>query len=335
MSDPLPRKERKQTRDAEGSIFKRVEKRKTAAGRMKNVTVYYARVRKNEYDDDGNLVKLHELKRQCDTYNDAVIERRRLRTELEEKIRRAKEGDHNKVVRFFDLLDFFEKHYVKEAVWSGKKKIAGQKDPLQNTKRMLDSFREFFGNPPVKQIDYTRIFEYKAVMLATEYPVKRRIDKGPRRKAAEDREYAIDWKKRKPATVHRYLSKLRRIFSIGVAHRMLERNPFKDGDPLIEMSIEETRVRNCSYEEEQLLYSQCVPPREHLQDVITVAIDLFPRENELFKLTGADIDLENRFCDHSGIQRENPKGTDGTDLRSGVRGVSADPRKQDARGMAG
>jgi len=290
------RSDRKPTRDAEGSIFKRIEERSSANGRKKKITVYYARVRKNEYDDDGNLIRCHELKRQCDTYDDAKIERRKLRAEIDKKIEESKHPVQKKAVRFFDLLDFFEKHYVKEAVWAGKKKIAGQKDPLQNTKRMLDSYREFFGNLPVNRIDYTRIFEYKAVMLATEYPVKRRIDKGPRRRPEEQREYDIEWKTRKPATVHRYLSKLRRIFSVGVSHGMLKSNPFKDGDPLIETSIEETRVRICTYEEELLLYSVCVPPREHLKDIISIAIDLFPRENELFALKGSDIDLENRFA---------------------------------------
>jgi integrase len=292
----MPEKpQRKSTRDAEGSILKRVEERRTANGKTRKETVYYARVRQNEYDENGRLVKTHELKRRADSYNDALIKRRQIRLELQDKIAQGKKEKDLSRTYFFDLLDFFEKHYVKPAVYSGKKKIAGQRNPVQNTKRMIASFREFFGNVPVASIDYARVFTYKFVLLETEYKVRRRINKKSRQ-PIEEREYVDEWRKRKPATVHRYLSCLRRALSIGVQQGFASSNPFKDGDPLIETAIEETRVRICTYQEEQQLYSVCVPPfREHLKNVITVSIDTFPRENELFSLIGDDVDLENRF----------------------------------------
>lgn len=292
-SDHPQKPDRKPTRDAEGSILKAVEERRTSNGKTRKVTVYYARVRQNEYDENGKLVKPHELKRAAYSYADAVAKRRELRLEIGKKVESGQKEKQPTQTYFFDLLDFYKKHYVKPAVYSGKKKVAGQRNPLRNTERMLESFRGFFGNPPVERIDYGRLFEYKFVMLATKYRVQRRIN-AKRRQPVEERQYLDEWRPRKPATVHRYLSCLRRIFSIGVQHKWLKSNPFKDGDPLIETSIEETRVRICTYEEEQLLYLVCVPPyREHLRDVIAVAIDTFTRDNELFSATGADVDLGN------------------------------------------
>lgn len=288
-------KERKPTRDAEGSILRRIEERRTSNGKLRKETVYYARVRMNEYDELGKFVKAHELKRRADSYSDAVILRRSLRSELKAKIQDLRSGKAEKRIYFVDLLDFYEKHYVKEAVFSGTKKIAGQRSPLRHAKRQVESFREFFGNVPVSQITYARIFEYKLAMLATQYKRIRKIaipKADPKEKLLY--RYFEEWHDRKPATVHRYLAALRRILSVGVRQGFIETNPFKLGDPLIETAIEETRVRICTFEEEELLLSVCIPPRKHLWAVIVCAIDMFPRAGELFSLTGSDIDFEGR-----------------------------------------
>lgn len=286
---------RKPTRDAEGSILKKVEERRTIGGKVRKETVYYARVRMNEYDEQGRFVRSHERKRRADSYNDAVILRRSLRLEIKSDIAKAKLRNNEPRIYFFDLLEFYERHYVKEAVFSGTKKIAGQRSPLRHAKRQIESFRDFFGNVPVADITYARIFEYKLAMQATRYKRLRKIEV-PNLDPASRREYRYfeEWHDRKPATVHRYLAALRRILSVGVQQGFAETNPFKLGDPLIETAIEETRVRVCTFEEEELLYSVCVPPRDHLKKVIICAIDTFARAGELFSLIGSDVDFETR-----------------------------------------
>lgn len=288
------KKIRKPTRDAEGSILKRIEQRSTSNGKTRNETIYYARVRMNEYDDDGRFVKMHERKRRADSYQDAVILRRYLRLQLKADIEKAKREDLNSRVYFFDLLDFYEKHYVKEAVFSGTKKIAGQRSSVVTAKQQIKTFRDFFGNVPVSQITYSRIFNYKLAMSAEQYKVVRRVETDTigRRRVFEHLE---EWRDRKPATIHRYLARLRRILYVGVQQGFATVNPFTQGDPLIESATEQTRVRICTFEEEEKLLSLCTGRRKHLADVIVCAIDTFLRRNELFSLIGSNVNFEERF----------------------------------------
>lgn len=288
--------DRKLTRDAEGSILKRVEERRTSGGRTKKVTVYYARVRRNEYDEQGNFVRAHELKRKADSHDDAITLRRRLHSELQAKIEAPKAGKPKDRVYFYDLLDFYEKHYVKEAVYSGEKKLAGQRTPVKETKARIGVYREFFGDMPVRDITYSRLFDFKVSLQETEYKVRRKLLVPNPDPKSRKREYRCvdEWRKRKPATVHRYLALLRRILYVGVHQGFIGANPFKQGDPLIVASVEETRTRICTFQEEEALLAQCVGPRAHLKQVIICAIDTFLRESELMSLVGSDIDFVNR-----------------------------------------
>ncbi|MBX3288407.1 MAG: site-specific integrase [Acidobacteria bacterium] len=291
-------KERKPTRDPEGSILKKVETRRTANGKTRKETVYYARVRQNEYDEHGRFVKTHEMKRRAESYAAAIIMRRQMRSEIHTKIKEIKIGKAEKRIYFFDLLDFYEKHYVKEVVFSANgKKIAGQRTPIYQTKKKIEVFREFFGNIPVASISYARLFEFKLSLEETKYKITRKIllPKTDPKQRKNEYTYVDEWRSRKPATIHRYLACLRRILYIGLQQGFATVNPFKLGDPLIVASIEETRTRICSFEEEQKILAECVGPREHLKHVLIIAIDTFLRENEIFSLVGADVDFQDRL----------------------------------------
>lgn len=296
-------KERKPTRDPEGSIFKKIIERRTTKGGTRKEIVYVVRVRRNEYDQAGSLIKEHERKRQAASYNDALSLRRRLRDELAALIKTPKRRRASERKYFFDLLDFYEANYVKEAVFAAGKKIVGQKDPVRHAKRMIESYREFFGNPLSEHIDYSLLFDYKTFLMITPYMRRRKVLLDPERSFRGEivprhrQRFGIleEYHQRKPATIHRYLARLRRIFSVGVQHDFLKVNPFKQGDPLIIASIEEVRDRICTYEEERAILEVCVSPREHLGDVVVCAIDTFMRENELFSLIGADINFEDRY----------------------------------------
>jgi integrase len=297
----MPR--RKTTRDAEGSILKKIVERRTDRGRLKKDTIYFARVRMNEYDSAGAFVRQHSRKRTCYSHEEAVTVRRELRGEIEAEIAKAQRKIPDDIKRLFDLIDFFQKEYVKEAIFAGGKRIGGQKDPVRHTVRMLDSFRSFFGNVLLIDLDYPLIHEYKKYLTEEAFSVRRKVLLGPDEKWTGEtvlrnrQRFKIihEARYRKPATVHRYLAKLRRVLSIGVQHRYLATNPFKHGDPLIETTIEEVRDRICDYREEARLYDVCTGPRRHLGNIITVAIDTFARENELFSLIGSDVNFDGRY----------------------------------------
>lgn len=293
----------KKTRDQEGSIIKKIVERRSANGRTRKETVYVVRIRRNEYDESGNFVRQVQSKKQAVNYKDALSLRKQVREELEARVKARSKPISNTGKTFFELLDFFERNYVKPAVFANGKKIAGQKNPIRNTKRELAACKAFIPNHQASSIDYDMLFNFKEYMLSTPYKRRRKrllakdevykgeiITRGRQRWAVY-----YEYKSRKPATVHRYLSTLRRAFSVGVTHGFIEVNPFKKGDPLIVTSIEDVRERICSFDEEERILAVCVPPREHLRDVFICAIDTFARENELFSLKGSDVNFEDRY----------------------------------------
>ncbi len=292
--------ERKDSRDPDGSIFKKIIERKLGNGRTRKETVYVARVRQNQYGPDGRLIKHWERKKQVNSYNEAVIVRRHLRDEINAAIEAEEKAKKPDKYLFYDLIDFYQSKYVKPAKFVNGKKIEGQKSNIKETITLLNNFKEYFGNINLHDLTYDQIFAYKEKLLTEPYiiQIRRKRDEPGSGKYREDIRY------RKPATAHRYLAKLRRILNIGRQHGFLEMNPFNQGDPLIVASIEEVRDRYCSFEEEQAIYAQCTGRRTHLRSVVTLAIDTFLRENELLSLKGSDIDIKERVIR---VREENAK----------------------------
>jgi integrase len=298
----IPQKSRKPTRDAEGSIIKKVEERRTSGNKTRKETVFYARVRYT--DNDG---RKREKKRRAESYNDAVIKRRELQNEIQDELAEDLEKKE-KPKTFFELLDYYEQKYVKEAQYIDGNKVSGQRDPLRNPKRMIRKYKEFFGDVELSEINYFLLSKFKEHLETTSYKIKKTeirqlskeeikklLKENPKTRRRTEKIYIEETRDYKPATVHRYLSRLRRIFSVGVQIQWMPQNPFKHGDALISPAIEETRTRVCSFEEENRLLAVCSEPREHLRDIIICAIDTFLRESELFGLTGADIDFNNGY----------------------------------------
>jgi len=292
---------RKQTRDAEGSIIKKIEERRTSNGKTRKETVFYARVRYT--DNEG---KKREKKRRAGSYNDAAALRRQLQDEIKDELAEAVAPEKPKT--FFELLDYFEKKYVKEARYVDGNKVSGQRDPIRNAKGMIADYKEFFGDIELSKINYFLISKYKEYLEITPFKIKRSkirqlskeekqklIEKNPKSRRSTEKYYVEELRFRKPATVNRNLSRLRRIFSVGVQIEWIMQNPFKFGDALISPAVEDTRTRVCSFAEETRLLAVCVEPRAHLKDIVICAIDTFLRESELFGLTGSDIDFDNKL----------------------------------------
>lgn len=84
---------------------------------------------------------------------------------------------------------------------------------------------------------------------------------------------------------------MRRMLNVAVRERMLMRNPFYDGEPLISAADETKRTRVLSYEEEGRLLAACPQGRSPLAAIIICALDTGMRKEEILSLTWGDVDL--------------------------------------------
>ncbi len=293
------KKQRKATRDAEGSIFKRIEERRTSNGKTRKETVYYARVRYT--DNEG---RNREKKRRADTYNDAVIKRRELQIEIKKEL--AEEIAPERPKLFGEVLDHYEQEYVKEAEFSGNEKVSGLREPLKYVRRHLEIFRKEFGDKLVTKITFDDIRKFKAKRLAVPVVIET-IEKIPltetekefyRAKKSFNRKFKYKKVKkthpRAVASVNRELERLRRILNIAVRQNWLEKSPFMMGDSIISHASEVERVRILSADEEKRLFAACTDKRAHLKTILIAALDTCLRKNELFTLTWNDVDLAQR-----------------------------------------
>lgn len=283
-------KARKPTRDAEGSIIKKVEKRRTSNGKTREETIYFARVR---YTD--NLGKKREKKRRAETYNDAITVRRQLQDEIRDESAEIEEQQKPKT--FDELADYFEAEFVKEAVYVGDQKVGGMREELETVRRQVKLFRETFAGRLLKNITYEDLRRYKEKRLATDVKKILKIkhvyqdENGKRRVRYTKKEQRTP---RGIVSVHRELARLRRMLNIAVRQNWLDKNPFNSGESLISAALETERVRILSLTEEKRLLAVCTGKREHLKTIIIFAIDTFMRKGEIFKLKWADVDMEKR-----------------------------------------
>lgn len=293
------KKPRKETRDAEGSIFKRVEERRASNGKTKKITFYIARVR--YLDNDG---RRREKTRRCATYSDAVIKRRELRAEIKKEL--AAELEPEKPKLFSEVIDHYENEYVKEAEYSGNEKVAGLRSSLKHIRSELEMFRQEFGAVLVTKITYEDIRRFKAKRLAA--PVEETVtEKIPlteqekeiyRAQKSYNRKYKYRKVKRSApravASVNRELERLRRIFNIALRQNWLDKSPFQLGDSIISRAAEVERVRILSADEEKRLLAACTDKREHLRAILIAALDTALRKSELFTLTWDDINFDKK-----------------------------------------
>jgi integrase len=179
----------------------------------------------------------------------------------------------NDKLTFEDLLDYYERQYVKPAKFIDDRKIEG----LRNYKRVkgfLKQFRAYFGRTKLSKIGYDEIVAFRSYRFSipTHYKKTRNI-----------------------ATMNREISCLRRVFNIAIRKGWLLRNPVNMGEPLIDKSAERRRDRILTLDEERRLLDACTGKRTHLKPLIIILLDSGARRGETLKLKFGDLDFENKM----------------------------------------
>lgn len=200
------------------------------------------------------------------------------------------QGDERSIdgasLTFKQLADHYEREYAIEAEYDkhGIKKVGLRS--YKDIKRKLNTLRTHFRGR-VREISYGDLSAFKRLRLSTPVAVKR--VKGKRKKGAT--EYVIEYHPRTIASVNRELSLLRRVLTIATQKKWLTRNPFHDGDPLINIAEEQPRERIATREERAALLAACTGERAHLKAFLICAFDTGFRGSEMYRLTVADVDL--------------------------------------------
>jgi integrase len=312
--------DKKKTRNFAGTIRPRKIVR-----HGKTVTIYEARKRYAETDADGNFIldvngkkRYKEKTQRCFSISEAQI----ALLNLPERIRqdkhmkaRSEHGDRSGHT-LFELTEYFRSHYCKKAVIVHGQQIVGYRQNVNNIKKYLEEFEQFFGNVSLARITYERLREFDEHISTR--PIQR--------------PGATQLPKR--ATVNRKLAYLRRLLNVGKQLRWIQTNPFQEGRALIKVKGEQSRERILTYDEERRLLAACVDAdkvsytmkaasieytrrdkivkferqqqlieythdnqRPHLRLPVLLAIDGGLRKKEIFSLERKDILLDQHVID--------------------------------------
>lgn len=187
----------------------------------------------------------------------------------------------NNLLTFNDLVDFYERRYLHEAVYVDGRKISGLRDTAR-PKEFLTHFRAYFGKRKLREITYGDLCLYRdeRFKVRTQYKRQRTI-------ASWNREAAV----------------LRRVFNIALQQGWLLKNPFHCGDPLIIVSAERRRERVLTAAEERRLLEACSshPYRKHLKALLVFLIDTGCRKSEALKLRWRAVCFTSRIITIEGM----------------------------------
>jgi len=263
-----------------GSTFERIdcdkEHEHVTTGRKKCPTTWWARVRYI----DPETGKPKDLQRRADSRSDAIDKRDTLINDIKKTAGRSVGSER---MTFADLCDYYERHYVKEAVYvddvewiKGEKVIRKRKtEGLRSwytVKKQLEMLKDYFSDRTLRSLTYGAIRQFRA----DRFKVKT--------KAGGQRSIA---------SVNRELALLRKMLNVATAEGWLLVNPFKQGAALIDSAAEKKRERILTQEEENALLAACnAPKRGHLRAIIIAALDTGCRRGELLKLRWEEVDFQ-------------------------------------------
>lgn len=175
---------------------------------------------------------------------------------------------------FKQLVDYYKTHHAIEAEYDKKGiKTAGMRS-WKDARRKADVLLDYFGpKKRVRDFTYGDLSRFKAARL-----------RAPKETGGT----------RAIASVHRELEILRRMLSIAVQNRWIRRNPFREGEPLINQEEETKRERIATKEEETALLAACDEDkrRKHLKPFLLLAFDTGFRPIEMTSLKVRDVDFD-------------------------------------------
>lgn len=174
---------------------------------------------------------------------------------------------------FKDLIEYYKKHYLKEAQYVNGRKVSGLRSIVQ-VRGYVNVLCDYFGKQKLRTVMYEDLLTFRNIRLKTS---------------------THQSEQRSIATVNREMAYLRRLLNIAERNGWISRNPFKCGDSLIHVADEKKRERILTRDEESKLLAQCIGKRKHLRPIIIAGLDTGCRLGELLKLRFKDIDFENNL----------------------------------------
>ncbi len=194
---------------------------------------------------------------------------------------------------FQEFSDWYSAEYFTEAVRADNGAIVSGRKSIQPVKSQLKALQSFFGEMPIKEIDYHSLERYKARRLKE--PVKN--TKGDVVMLTDEKTGEQYPKRRKPPTIRRELSLLSTILKKALQQKLIVRSPFADGEQLFNSNVETQRTRVLSRIEQDALLAACDTVkngrhRQHLKPVILFAVNTGMRRGEILKMTWNLVDLD-------------------------------------------
>ncbi len=190
-------------------------------------------------------------------------------------------------MKFSDLADHYEKHYLKPPVYHEGRKLDGLRS-YKWLRKQQAQLREHFHSKLLKDITHADLRGFRAARISqpTRADVARHREALKTDKAAELRST------RAIASVNRELALLRRMLNVAQSEGWIARNPFARGKSLISAADERKRMRILTRDEERQLLDACLATdREHLAALFIAALDTGMRRGELLTLRWSDVDM--------------------------------------------
>lgn len=219
---------------------------------------------------------------------------KRLAKELFEELEDQPRAFVTNCKTFSDLCDYYKQRYLIAPEYAHDQKVAGLRS-YKDARRKLEVLRAHFGKRRLREITHGDLLEFRTLRFRTPIVIKGNRPRSKKRQAeAEKNPPQPQERKRAAATVHRELELLRTMFAVAYREGFIRRNPFIQGDSLIQKAIEQKRERVLTRTEEARLLAACVEPRAQLRPVLICALDTGMRMNEIYALTWRDVDLHTR-----------------------------------------
>lgn len=255
-------------------VEKNVDKKQSR--KPKNVVVkdgvWYVRKSVSIGTGDGGTVQ-KQIWRRCEP--ETPERAREVLTAIEREIYFAKTGNRRPLTTFREVAEDFAGREIAPARYDADgRKISGRRS--ETIRISLRTAVEYFGDANISEISFGDLEDFKRVRLAT--PVK----------------FKYKTRQRSLRSVNIELSFIRQIFNYAYRRRWLERSPFDDGKPLIDISAETRRDKTWTRAEERdaLEFCRKSPLFAHMVPVIICIVDGGFRKGELLSAKWAEVDFD-------------------------------------------